>query len=442
MLFDNAKIFIELSDEQEKQKLKQILTKNGATVLDKTEDNNYFHVLDRSNWKRLQELQAKRVKIIGAKCVYDSVNLKKKLPDASKHPVFCRTLDGLKICCTSLSTAQRTETEEMVKYMNGSYSVELTSRTDYLVATEVGSPKYQVAVERGIPIVKPNWISSCFKQQSLQPLKEHLLPPFAGCIICVTNLSTSTRSTIDRLVTSYGGVYSADLTNSCTHLISPVPFGLKYKYASIWGTHVVTINWLLDSINAGGCLDPSKYVPNQATHSSITAWPSTSVVQRLGHFFPTLANRPAQAIPATALLRSTPKRAVSFERPSSQQSDLREQPTKRQKIVEEDDEEEDLPSDIQRNNSAIASEPTSLNQIPELFNSIIGLCDEFINRAIDASNVCTLLEQSDNTTPMVRTACLNFIVKEFDTIKKTKGYQQLREDLKDEIHRQLQTTTD
>jgi len=51
MLFDNAKVFIELSDEQEKQKLKQVLAKNGATILDKTEDStNYFHVLDRSNW--------------------------------------------------------------------------------------------------------------------------------------------------------------------------------------------------------------------------------------------------------------------------------------------------------------------------------------------------------------------------------------------------------
>jgi len=218
---------------------------------------------------------------------------------------------------------------------------------------------------------------------------------------------------------------------------------LKYKYASIWGTHVVTINWLLDSINAGGCLDPSKYVPNQGTHSNITAWPSTSVVQRLGHFFPTLANRPPQAIPAAAILRSTPKRAVSFERPSSQQqSDLREQPTKRQKIAEEEDEDEDLSSDMQRNNSAIASEAALSNPIPELFTSIIGLCDEITSRAIDASNVCTLLEQSDNSTPMVRTACLNFIVKEFDTIKKTKEYQQLSEDLKDEIHRHIQTTAD
>jgi hypothetical protein len=72
--------------------------------------------------------------------------------------------------------------------------------------------------------------------------------------------------------------------------------------------------------------------------------------------------------------------------------------------------------------------------IQDTFSAIIGLCDEITGRAIDVSNVCTLLEQSDeNNTPMVRRACLSFIAREFKTVKKTPGYQQLSEVLKEQI---------
>jgi hypothetical protein len=121
----------------------------------------------------------------------------------------------------------------------------------------------------------------------------------------------------------------------------------------------VALNWLLDSVNAFGCLDPSKYVPNMGPPysfasggavSTASGWPSTSVVQRLGHFFPSLnSNSPRQQSFQTTFLRSgsTPvagKRMVSFsgysnaggpQSQSQSQAELREQalPLKRQKLL-------------------------------------------------------------------------------------------------------------
>ena len=51
--------------------------------------------------------------------------------------------------------------------MGGLYAPDLTNRTDYLVASEVGSEKYFVACQRSIPIVRPDWLLACWKECAL-----------------------------------------------------------------------------------------------------------------------------------------------------------------------------------------------------------------------------------------------------------------------------------
>ena len=46
------------------------------------------------------------------------------------------------------------------------------------------------------------------------------MPPFSGCLVCVTGLSLSTRNTVRQLVTDGGGVYTSDLTRDCSHLVA------------------------------------------------------------------------------------------------------------------------------------------------------------------------------------------------------------------------------
>lgn len=61
------------------------------------------------------------------------------------------------------------------------------------------------------------------------------------------------------MINASGGKYSEQLTRACTHLLADKPKGRKYVIAQTWGIHVVTTNWLFDSINLKGCADVSKY---------------------------------------------------------------------------------------------------------------------------------------------------------------------------------------
>jgi len=130
-----------------------------------------------------------------------------------------------------------------------------------LIAKKVGSIQYQLAQQQQhqIPVVSPEWVHSCWEKQKLVPHKDFLLPPFAGCVISVTGLSASTRNEIQRLAKAYGGEYTPNLTKRCTHLISRVPQGIKYRYALEWGLHCVSIQWFFDSINLQVCADETQY---------------------------------------------------------------------------------------------------------------------------------------------------------------------------------------
>ena len=47
--------------------------------------------------------------------------------------------------------------------------------------------------------------------------------------------------------------------NRCTHLIISKPAGNKYKFAREWQMHIVTPQWLDDSVASGYCLAESDY---------------------------------------------------------------------------------------------------------------------------------------------------------------------------------------
>jgi hypothetical protein len=116
-----------------------------------------------------------------------------------------------------------------------------------------------LATQLQIPVILPEWIHSCWAKQSLLPHKDWILPPFAGCVISVTGLTATTRNEIQRLAKAYGGEYTPNLTKRCTHLLSKVPQGIKYRYALEWGIHCVSIHWFFDSINLQVCADETRY---------------------------------------------------------------------------------------------------------------------------------------------------------------------------------------
>lgn len=63
------------------------------------------------------------------------------------------------------------------------------------------------------------------------------------------------------MVIGNGGDYHGDLTKKITHLITYKPEGAKYKHAKSWGLHLVSIEWLQDSLERGMILEETLYNP-------------------------------------------------------------------------------------------------------------------------------------------------------------------------------------
>jgi topoisomerase (DNA) II binding protein 1 len=65
---------------------------------------------------------------------------------------------------------------------------------------------------------------------------------------------------MEKVISEYGGSYSAELTKSCTHLIADAAEGDKYKVARKWGhIQIVTRKWFQQSIDKKVCLNEESY---------------------------------------------------------------------------------------------------------------------------------------------------------------------------------------
>lgn len=49
-----------------------------------------------------------------------------------------------------------------------------------------------------------------------------------------------------------GGVYSPDLTKTCTHLVAKSSEGRKFEFAAKWGLQIVTADWIYACQELGG----------------------------------------------------------------------------------------------------------------------------------------------------------------------------------------------
>lgn len=67
------------------------------------------------------------------------------------------------------------------------------------------------------------------------------------------------RKKLEDLINSNGGDYRGNLTKDVTHLIARVPSGSKYTYAGEWGVKIVSIEWLMQSLERGMVLDEKLY---------------------------------------------------------------------------------------------------------------------------------------------------------------------------------------
>ncbi|KAJ7047172.1 hypothetical protein C8F04DRAFT_1387638 [Mycena alexandri] len=155
-----------------------------------------------------------------------------------------------------------------------------TDRVTHLIAENHGGAKYQCALERKIPILRPSWITESHRIWQhgddidlAQSITLHRLPPFSGIILCISGISDIVRrTTINKALTAGGGTYVKDLVRPVcvTHLLCSGETGVetdKMRYADKFNRageadppiQIVWEEWFWDSLEFGGQFDEAKY---------------------------------------------------------------------------------------------------------------------------------------------------------------------------------------
>ena len=272
-----------------------------------------------------EKLKENNFRIIGPQCVISCLLLEISVPKYS-YPVGNVAMVDVVACCSSMKKSERNELHNLIQMMGGEVSSDFTSLVTHLVAKEVGSKKYQVATNNGIPVVSPSWVRDTWEKSNYEHIvatsesvmENHFLPIFKGCTICVTGLDAKQREVIKSLTNEHGAVYSGELNmKTCTHLLVESPVGTKYTYARQWKLHCVLPGWFFDCVKEGHWLseEPYKVEPESETSygpGNMTSrceiqetLPNNSTLQNVSSLKNTLSSTAIRAAEVAARSRET-----------------------------------------------------------------------------------------------------------------------------------------
>uniref|UniRef100_A0A0W0FKY3 BRCT domain-containing protein n=1 Tax=Moniliophthora roreri TaxID=221103 RepID=A0A0W0FKY3_MONRR len=193
-----------------------------------------------------------------------------------------------------------------------------TDRVTHLIAVNHGGPKYMCALERKIPILKPEWITENYQiwlrgddVDIAESIRQYHLPIFSDVVLCLSGISdVNRRSQINKLVNSNGGSYLKNLERPVrvTHLLcsgdeetEKMHYAEKFNKRGEADIKLVWEEWFWDSLQFGGRFDEDKYQvrrprpqPRSFTNVELpTATPSSS--SPLNVSTPVQENRPKNA---------------------------------------------------------------------------------------------------------------------------------------------------
>lgn len=255
-MFKQEKLYV-CGDVDDREAFCKRLTDNGATIVTQPGED-CTHIFNLFQGDVFETCTTRGFRVLGVPCIRDCLENGKALPRVS-HPVYSCIMGGISVYNEVVDEAGILK--NYVLLMNGTWTYTLENAQYFI--TKEPSRLSSYALDYGSNVVRPSWIKDSWDNGVLANPKFHIFPPFSGCTISVTGLSTATRTTIQNLVLHYGGKYMPQLSRKVTHLLCDKPTGRKYTTALAWGVHIVTTNWLYDCINAMGTIDPShsKYWP-------------------------------------------------------------------------------------------------------------------------------------------------------------------------------------
>ncbi|KAB8295906.1 hypothetical protein EYC80_008727 [Monilinia laxa] len=193
-------------------------------------------------------------------------------PDVMAGDNASQPLKGMIVCCTNVPDEKRTELNAQAEQMGASIRADLTVEVTHLVVGHWDSPKYHYVAQfrpdvrpmtmDWIATVRDLWVSDHDINMDLLE-RQFTLPTFTSLKISMTGCDdTAERQDIAEKIKVNGGEYDGNLTKQITHLISFRTEGNKYKAAKSWGLRIVSVEWLLDSLERGMILNEKYYDPS------------------------------------------------------------------------------------------------------------------------------------------------------------------------------------
>ncbi|EPQ54267.1 hypothetical protein GLOTRDRAFT_78211 [Gloeophyllum trabeum ATCC 11539] len=198
--------------------------------------------------------------------------------DAEENTQFVdmvfRPFRGLVICATGVP--DKTALFKKALELGAMSTQDFTDRVTHLVAATPQGAKYHCAVQRKIPIMKPEWILDSYDiwlhgddVDVEESMRTHRMPIFTNVTITLSGIDdVGHRAQLQKLVKKEGGSYVKDLTRitKVTHLLcagDDITDKMRYaeKFNSKEGANIKIVweEWFWDSLEFGGQFDEEPY---------------------------------------------------------------------------------------------------------------------------------------------------------------------------------------
>lgn len=245
--------------------IKETRLSSKSHALRECQSRGALFVCDRFSGSEFDLLKSLKCRIVGPPCVELYLDKKIPFPDIQR-PVYSSAMAQVVACCTGIEREARDALYSKIELLGGEVHKALTNRVTHLIAENWSTEKSKMAAGLGIAVMTPAWVEHVWEASHTTPLHasepammKHQLACFEACVICLTGLDIEDRKTIQELVETHGGVYSAELNPSCTHLIAKSPTGDKYAHALKWSIPTVSVGWLQACIDTGYLTDVAKF---------------------------------------------------------------------------------------------------------------------------------------------------------------------------------------
>ncbi|KAI0791154.1 hypothetical protein C8Q75DRAFT_850798 [Abortiporus biennis] len=254
--------------------------------------------------------------------------------DSQVFDIVPRPFKRVVLCATGIS--DKTTIFKQAIELGAQSLQDLTDRVTHLLAVEPGSAKYKCALDNGIPVMHPDWVTESHEiwlrgddVDFDESVRRHRLPIFNGVVATLTGVTPITKRTeINKLLGENGGTYLKNLERPVrvTHLLcgddclSPssseiqlqdkMKYALKFNQRGEANIKIIWEEWFWDSLLVGGRLDEAAYEvdfdgikprPQRKTKAPVNT--QTQSTSAMAHPASSLANAPGPLNPSKAPLK-------------------------------------------------------------------------------------------------------------------------------------------